>query len=177
MCPSRAADFAGSLEEWLEYLQPVLDEHTLPRSKLGAGLAVFHDERTAGWSDTPVAAKERLCWLANNSVPEVALFRIDQSNGRTWPDDYWIEPLKQYAAGEACAPGPAPTGGCPKGWNGPGNEGCCTRGYTPGCDKDCAKAECSSYKKGWWWKPVDYHHHPYTCCPPNSTEPIATPYF
>ena len=168
--------YAGSLEEWLEYLRPVLDEHTLPRSKLGAGLAIFHDARTAGWADTAEAAKERLCWLSNQSVPEVALFRILHDADHEWPDPFWIDPLHAYASGSACDPGPAPTGHCPPEWMGPNQDGCCVRSSSPACREDCAKDECTHYKEGWWWKPEDYHHHPYTCCPPNKTGiPAAAP--
>jgi hypothetical protein len=166
--------YAGSLEEWLEFLQPVLDEEAVARDKLGAGLAIFHDTRTVGWADTAEAAKERLCWLENQSVPEVAMFRIDRSPSRRWPDEFWIAPLQAYVSGQACAPGPAPTGGCPPEWTGPDSSGCCTLHSSPSCGKSCAQATCEhGWKPGWWWKPEDYRHHPYTCCPPNITTHVS----
>lgn len=160
--------FAGSLREWTEYLQPALNESSLPRSKLGAGLAVYRDSKTAGWADTAAAASERLCYLENASVTEVDLFRIDVSF--KWPDDFWLAPLRAFASGQACAPPPLPKDSCPPGWIGPDSQGCCDISASSGCSEACAKKDCASFDAGsWWWKPLDYHHHPFTCCPPNTT--------
>ena len=155
---------APSLRGWLANLDLATAQAPPAGGKLAAGLAGFKDARTAGWSDTPESARERLCWLMHLDLPEVAMFRISENDG--WPLAHWEEPLQRFAAGEDCAPGPRPEP-CPAGWEAtrsPGETQCCSRKRSRGCGEACARAQCAA-RPGWAWRPEDFKVHPYTCCP------------
>ena len=157
--------YGASEQAWYYRLAPALDSTALPREQMAGGLAVYEDSRTAGWADTPESVQYRLCWMANLSVPEVALFRIDAAYG--WPGERWIQPLKAYASGAACDPGPVPVP-CPPPFTEYDADSCCTLHYSQQCDRQCAEAACDALP-GWRWKVVNWTHSPYTCCPDADT--------
>jgi hypothetical protein len=94
------------------------------------------------------------------TVLEVDMFRLLTQD--SWPEEWWLDPLTRYAAGDGCA-----VQGCPGGFvPGGGIAGCCEAVWSSGCGEDCAKASCAARK--WVWQNVDPNHHPYVCCPPTN---------
>ena len=172
-------------------LMPALDP-AIPRSKIGAGLGVWNDTRTAHtWNLTPKSAEERICALMNHSFQELDMFVLRQDSDdadKNFPYDFWIKPLEKFMAGGGCPLPPGTTLSCPAAqagmpvdaWMPGGDPGCCVssedRGHGHKCNVTCAMAECNAAGKKagatWWWKPEDYSKHKYECC--NKTIPPYT---
>ena len=71
----------------------------VPRTKAGPGLGCWPAKcgKHMCWSTTASSAAERMDRITNDSMPEVALFRIIQVSGyAAWPEDFWWPLLKQF---------------------------------------------------------------------------------
>ena len=153
--------YAGSLEEWLEYLRPVLDEHTLPRSKLGAGLAIFHDARTAGWADTAEAPRRALLAFQPIGTRSRALPYPPRRRPRV-AGPVLIDPLHAYASGSVI-PDQRPRATVRQnGWDPTRTGAVCVAQAQPAART--APRTSAPIQGRLVVKPEDYHHHPYTCC-------------
>ena len=96
------------------------------------------------------------CFSRSRNLPRVAAFRQFRrrsrlapplGGGTLVPSDGEDSSVSAQTSPTACDPGPAPTGDCPKGWEGPDSQGCCERHYSASCNEACAKDECAHYKR------------------------------
>ena len=100
---------AVSYEEWLfSKLAPAL---TVANSQevMGVGLGCWVDDRTNNtWAVTARSAHPRICYLMNQSVTEIDMFRLRQGvrkNGAPlpdWPERFWIPALERFMSGGSC---------------------------------------------------------------------------
>ena len=76
---------AGSYTAWLEQFAIPIDDATIPRSKLGAGLGCWIESTVPAWSLTAESAKQRVCALMNASVTEIDMYVSKHARVRPAP--------------------------------------------------------------------------------------------
>ena len=91
-------------------LTPALNP-AIPKARIGAGLGVWNDSRTAHtWNLTPKSAEDRICALMNHSFQELDMFVLRQGSTdptKNFPYDFWVKQLERFMAGGGC---PLPAG-------------------------------------------------------------------